>query len=95
MSRLSSGPRPVLGSTSAVFKLLRGVALDDQESAGLQCSPHAGPFQITLIRRAKLREDLDYHIEGFFGIVPLVHVGELKSDFDISFYRQGPSLGLR
>jgi hypothetical protein len=48
-----------------------------------------------LIRGAELHKDLNYHVEGRFWIFPLMHVGELKIDSDMPFYRKSTSLGLR
>ena len=53
--------------------------------AGLEGPFHTAPLQGSLGRRTELCEDFDHHIEFSFGIIPVMHVNQLKGDLDVPF----------
>src|SRR6516225_6139396 len=66
--------------TRAVFQLLWRVALNDQEAAGLEGPFHTTPLQGSLGRRTELCENFDHHIEFSLGIIPVMHIDQLKGE---------------
>src|SRR5262245_3151383 len=83
---------PLLRATSTVLQLLRRIALDDQNSAGLQRAPHAAPLFRALRRRAELRKNFDHDVEGRLWIIPNVHVGANEGNLHTPV--GGESMGL-
>ena len=77
------------------LQLLGRVALHDQQPAGFQRPPHAGPFPRALGRRAELREDFNDHVERIGWITPGVHVGMQQCDLHAAFFGQRRGFGLR
>ena len=86
--------RPVRAA-GAVGELLRRIALHDQEPAGFERAPHAGPFQRALGGRRELREDFGDDVEGRIRIGPGVHVGLDEGDRNTALRRQRARLLLR
>ena len=68
-------------SAGSVFKLLGGIALEDQEAAGFQRLTHPCPFPGTAVRRTELGEYFDDDIELAWRIGPRVNVDVHQCDF--------------